>query len=77
MSAQANKKMKSHCLISPCGSLVPAAHQSPASPTVNTLENIDTKFYNDQRKTKKDTYICFRGDLLLLNCVDNNITKMT
>ena len=30
--------------------------------TVNTFENIDTKFHNDQRKTVGDMYICYRGE---------------
>ena len=29
--------------------------------TVNTFENIDTKFHNDQIKALVDTYIHFRG----------------
>ena len=35
--------------------------------TVNTFENIDTKFHNDQRKIIGDMYDYFRGDLLLLS----------
>ena len=36
--------------------------------TVNTLENIHTKFHNDQQKPVGDMYIYFRGgDLLWLN----------
>ena len=37
--------------------------------TVNTFENIDKKFHNNPRKTLGDTYIHFRGDLLLLHCL--------
>ena len=29
--------------------------------TVKKFENIDTKFHNDQRETKGDMYIYFRG----------------
>ena len=37
--------------------------------TVNTFENIDTKFHNDPRKTLGDMYIYFGWDLLLLHCL--------
>ena len=38
--------------------------------TVNTFENVDTKFHNDPMKTSGNMYNYFRGDrnLLLLNC---------
>ena len=39
-----------------------------ANNTVNTFENTDTKFHNNQRKTIGDVYIYFIGDLLMLNC---------
>ena len=59
LSAQANSEMKSHCFI-------PAAHWTPASPIVKTLDNINSKLYNDQRKTIGDFYIIFRGTFVEL-----------
>ena len=38
--------------------------------TVNAFENIDTKFYNDQRKTVEDVYIYFRGVLTFAELFD-------
>ena len=38
--------------------------------TVNKFENIDTKFHNGPRKTVRGMYIYFRGDLLLLHCLE-------